>query len=220
MALAKSNEPHEAAAAVRQAQKLMESFGISHPELLAAGVSESWVKSGATRTPPRYEVVLASMVTGAFACDMIFTRQANKKCTRIDGGYCFIGVEPSSEIAAYTFQVLSRQLRKARAGYIKTALKRHRKNKTAAADQFCEGWVVAVRDLISNVVPFADQVKAIEAYKKVHYAVTSTVEVRSRELAHPRQNTGHFHGGFVAGQSAQLHNAMPGATQHALLGGA
>lgn len=90
LALAKSSEPHEAAAAMRQAQKLIEQFGIEHPELLAAGVGEVWSKSAAASRPVRYEVALASAVAEAYGCALLFTRRLNRARTDIDGGYSFI----------------------------------------------------------------------------------------------------------------------------------
>ena len=114
LALAKSSEPHEAAAAMRQAQKLIEQFGIEHPELLAAGVSEEWSKSAATQRPVRYEVSLAFTVARAYGCELVFSRRLNAAGTDIDGGYTFVGIDPDPEIAQYTFDVLARQLRAAK----------------------------------------------------------------------------------------------------------
>jgi hypothetical protein len=208
LALAKSGEPHEAAAALRQAQKLIERFRIEHPELLEAGVSECWAKSGASKTPTRYEVVLASAVAGAFACEMLFSRQLSKCHTRIDGGYSFIGIAPSSDIAAYTFTVLLRQLKRSRVTYIKTALKRLRKNKTAAADQFCEGWVIAVRNLIASVSPLPEQKLAIETYVRVNYARTRSLEARKPQEVKRLSVVGHRSNGYEQGQSATLNRGV------------
>lgn len=208
MALAKSSEPHEAAAAMRQAQKLMEQFGVEHPELLAAGVSEDWSKSAASKTPTRYEVTLASMIASAFTCEIMFSRRLNKSCSDINGGYSFIGCTPSPEIAAYTFTVLRRQLLKARTVYSSTALKRHRKNKTAAADLFCEGWVAAVRGLIARVAPSAEQTEAINAYMSLFHSITSTVEPRSREISGRVDPLAHRTSGYREGRQAQLHQGV------------
>lgn len=215
LALAKSGEPHEAAAAMRQAQKLMEQFGIEHPELMAAGVSEDWCKSACSSKPTRYEVVLASAVASAFACDIVFTRRLNKAAIRIDGGYSFIGIAPAPEVAGYTFVVLLRQLRKARTEYIRTALKRHRKNKTAAADQFCEGWVIAVRNLIAEVAPSAEQKEAIDTYMRINYARTATLEARQAQTA--GGNHDHRTSGYVEGKQAKLNRGVGAGQAVALL---
>lgn len=211
MALAKSSNPHEAAAAMRQAQKLMEQFGIEHPDLLAAGVSEEWAKSGATKTPTRYEVVLASAVASAFSCEIVFTSRLSGTGMDIDGGYAFIGVAPSPEVASYTFTVLLRQLKRARSAYMATALKRHTKNKTAAADQFCEGWVIAVRNLIAQVAPTAEQREAIDTYMRINYAQTSVCEPRERLGGNRMATHNHRHSGYVEGKTATLNRGVGSA---------
>lgn len=216
MALSTSAEPYEAAAALRQAQKLMEQFQVDHAELLAAGVTEQWARSGATKVPPRWEVSLASLVARAFSCEIIFTRRLNSPCTAFLGGYAIIGAAPAPEVAAYTFKVLARQIKSARMRYMKVALKRHRKNRLAAADQFCAGWVTAVRGLIASVAPTAAQVQAIEAYARANYAETSKLVQSNRQLSGPRTSE---HGaiGYIVGQQAQLHRGVAGAASGQLL---
>jgi hypothetical protein len=208
MALAQSSEPHEAAAAMRQAQKMMERFGIEHPELLAAGVAEEWARSSAKKTPPRYEATLANIVAKAFSCKVLFSSRLNDTITAMVGGYSFIGVTPSSDVAAYTFGVLIRQVKKARVEYIKTALKRHRKNKTAAADLFCIGWAHAVHSLIAAVAPTSDQTKAIDAYIGINHAELKTLAVRDRELSHAGGRLDHLHCGHAAGKLAVLNRGI------------
>lgn len=219
LALGKSSEPHEAAAALRQAQKLMEQFGIDQPELMAAGVSEGWAKSGATKTPTRYEVMLASTIASAFSCGLVFCRRLTKTASGIEGGYAFIGAEPAPDVATYTYTVLRRYLIKARSAYIKTALKRYSKNRTAAADMFCEGWIVAVRGLIVAVAPTAEQSRAIDAYMRINHAKTSVLT--PREVTHGKNVSTHDHkySGYVAGKSVSLNKGVSsGATVARLLG--
>ena len=211
LALAKSSEPHEAAAAMRQAQALIKQFGVENPELLAAAVSEDWAKSGASKTPTRYEVVLASTVASAFGCDLVFSRQLNKSGFAIDGGYSFIGIAPSPEVAVYTYTVLRRQLLKARAEYIKSALKRYSKNKIAAADLFCEGWIVAVRRLIAAVAPSAEQARAIDAYMRINHATLGTVAPREAAGGKSVSAMNHKSSGYMEGQHARLDRGVTGA---------
>ncbi|AOJ81189.1 hypothetical protein WS86_11605 [Burkholderia savannae] len=195
LALSKSSEPHEAAAALRQAQKLMKQFGIDHPELLAAGVSEEWVKSAAARRPVRYEVALAGVVADAYGCELLFRRQLNDTCTAIVGGYTFVGVAPASEIAKYTFDVFARQLRAARRDYIQTKLRRcGPKNKTARADEFCEGWVYAVRQQMQNASRTDEQKTMIDAYMRANHGEVREFEPRTRDVAGRRTTDDHWRG--------------------------
>lgn len=217
LALAKSSEPHEAAAALRQAQKLMEKFGVEHPELLAAGVSEAFTKSSANKTPTRYEVHLASVICDVFACDMMFTRRLSKSQLAIEGGYTFIAAAPIPDIATYTFSVLRRQLAKARAEYMKTALKRHRKNKTAAADLFCVGWVNAVHNQIKTLQPTPEQEEAINAYKRINYAQAGQLKPRENKLNNQANHGQHEWNGFVEGKKANLNRGVS-TQQQSLIG--
>lgn len=195
LALSKSSEPHEAAAALRQAQKLMEQFGIEHPELLAAGACEEWSKSAAARRPVRYEVALAGVVADVYGCELLFSRQLNGTCTEIVGGYMFVGVAPAPEIAKYTFDVFARQLRAARRDYIQTKLRRcGPKNKTARADEFCEGWVYAVRTQMHNATRTVEQTATINAYMRANHAAVRELEPRSRDVAGRRLNNDHRNG--------------------------
>lgn len=119
-ALSASSNEHEAATALRQAQSLMEKFNIDDQDMLAAGVSAQFAKSAATKKPVIWEAVLANMVSKAFGCEIVF-----QSPLFFEGGkYHFIGCGPSPEIAVYAFNVLLRQLKKQRAAYIKTRLKR------------------------------------------------------------------------------------------------
>ncbi|AKU21894.1 DUF2786 domain-containing protein [Massilia sp. NR 4-1] len=217
MALAKSSEPHEAAAAMRQAQKLMEQFSVEHPELLAAGAAEEWSKSSASMHPPRYEVNLASLICRAFGCEMVFKRQLSKSQLDIHGGYSFIATAPIPEIAAYSFTVLRRQLAAARADYIKTTLKRYRKNKTAAADLFCQGWVLAAQRHVVSVTPTEEQSASVSAYMQLHYAETSSLQSRERALTGRVDGENHVGRGWDEGKNARLNQGVSGGAAVAAL---
>ncbi|KVR89530.1 DUF2786 domain-containing protein [Burkholderia vietnamiensis] len=211
LALAKSQEPHEAAAAMRQAQSLMRTFGIEHPEMVAAGIEESWAKSAATSRPPRYEVGLASVIAEAFGCELLFSKRVNDSHTKIVGGYVFIGVAPASEVAQYTFAVLARQLRAARADYIVTRLKRcGQKNKIARADVFCLGWVTAVRRLVDKKVTDQGELALIAAYMRANYA--TTVELRDVERLPTKRvdSSEDRYRGYEAGSSVRIRDAVAG----------
>lgn len=195
LALSKSSEPHEAAAALRQAQKLMEQFGIGHPELLAAGASEEWSRSGSARRPVRYEVALASVIAGTYGCELLFCRQLNRSCTDIVGGYTFVGVTPAPEVAKYTYDVFSRQLRVARRDYIQAKLRRcGPKNKTARADEFCEGWVYAVRIQLNDAARTDEHRAMIDAYMRANHAEVREFEPRTRDVSGRRTTDDHWHG--------------------------
>lgn len=203
LALSKSSEPHEAARALQHAQALMRQFKIEHPELLAVGVDENWAKSRATKTPPRYEASLALVVAGGFGCELLFERRLTGDARQ--GGYLFIGTGPAAEVAAYTFAVLARKLLQARASYTKDKLKRYRRNKVAAADAFCEGWVIAVAQYVGEAVVDGEQRIAIEAYMTLQHPNVGTAKLLGRELADQTKADQHERNGWHEGRKAKVH---------------
>jgi hypothetical protein len=216
LALAGSSEPHEAAAALRQAQKLMLQHGIDHPELLAAGIGEEWAKASASKTPPKYEAQLAWIIGQAFNCEPIFSPRVNKARTALTGGYVFVGAQPAPEVASYTFEVLRAKLTRARSSYMDVALKRYRKNKTAAADKFCEGWVRAVYSLVDIAEPTQEHTEALSVYIK-RRGGTTTLATKSRELSTGSAGEGHKFVGYREGQKVELHQGV-GVDKYAVAG--
>ncbi|WP_246797787.1 DUF2786 domain-containing protein [Burkholderia perseverans] len=208
LALANSAEPHEAAAALRQAQKLMKQFGVEHPELLAAGVCDAWSRSRALHRPIRYEAALARVVADAYGCDMLFGRELNEAKTDIVGAYTFIGIGPSPEIAKYSFDVLARKLRAARRVYIGAKLRRCTpRNKVARADEYCDGWVMAVRDnMMTGTMP-AEHVAMISSYIRANFGTTSTFEPRTRAVSR-RRAIDDSHNGYDEGRHAVVHRGV------------
>lgn len=200
LALSKSSEPHEAARAMRQAQALMERFNVEHPELLAIGVEQEWTKSRASKTPPRYEAALAATVARNFGCELIFSRRWAQ--AKMAGGYVFVGARSTAQVAAYTFAVLSRKLTAARTEYAKLHLARYSKNKVAAADLFCDGWVLAIaRDVATAALSDGDRA-ALEAYMGIHFGNTGTLRTTSRELADSGRADRHHGNGWIEGKKA------------------
>lgn len=163
--LAGSSNPHEAAAAMRQARAMMEKFGLGEADVALSDVCEHSAASGSKMTPAQWEASLAHTVAQAYSCKMLFISYA--------GQWRFIG--EMAEVAGYTMTILLRQVRKARRDYIASELKRCKPaNKTKRADMFCEGWVWAVRKQVNQFAGNAKPSEATEAYMLKHYP--STVE--------------------------------------------
>lgn len=209
--LSKSSEPHEAARALEQAQKLMAQFNVDHPELLAVGVTEGTAKSRATKNPPAYEMRLARAVADSFGCNMLFS--PGWALCGIDGAYKFIGVGAAAEVAGYTFTVLARKLVAARANYTKTKLTRYKKNKVAAADQFCDGWVLAVAKAVPAMQGDDARDASLAAYMARTYPDVETMTPRRRELANDTRATDHRVNGFLEGRKAHVNTGIGSAQE-------
>ncbi|MBD8051131.1 DUF2786 domain-containing protein [Limnohabitans radicicola] len=175
MALSSSSNEHEAAIALRQAQKLMELHGITDVDVKAAQAEERRARASARRRPAGWENMLASDVASAFGCRLIF-------CQEWDGGrWSYIGCGAAPEIAQYAFTVLLRQVKKARAEHIETKLNRCKAvTKTRRADLFCEGWVRSVSSTISALAADTQRTEAINAFIAVRYPELSALKTQDR----------------------------------------
>lgn len=175
MALSSSSNEHEAAVALRQAQKLMELHGISAIDVKASQAEEKLAKASAKIRPSGWENLLAHSIANAFGCQLLFHRNW------AGGHWSYIGCGPAPEIAQYAFTVLLRQIKKARAEHIQTALKRCKSaTKTRRADLFCDGWVRAVGRAISALAENAQHSEAIKAYMAVRYPDLEELETQNR----------------------------------------
>jgi hypothetical protein len=206
LALSRSANEHEAAAALRQARKMMEAHDINEMDVDAAQVSEAHVKAGAYLKPAQWESALARTVGDAMNCMVIFGSP---------GLWKFIGVGAKPASAEYAFVVLFRQLKKTRREYIQTRLKRCRNTaKVRRADQFCEGWVFAVRDgALGQFAGENPDQALIEAYNERRHPELYTLNANQRS----GRDYGDKFAGFLRGKKARLHHGVGGADQQALL---
>jgi hypothetical protein len=145
LALSRSANEHEAEAALRQARKLMDAYGVTDLDIEAAEAQEQRSRAGAKKKPANWEAALANRIAAAFGCRLIFSGGWARP-----GEWVFVGCGSAPEIAQYAFDVLLRQVKRAREEHIKTKLKRCKAaTKTRRADLFCEGWVLSVAGHIS-----------------------------------------------------------------------
>lgn len=216
LALAKSSNEHEAAAALRQAQKLMQAHNISDLDMTAAEATEARAKAGAIQRPAGWESYLAGHVADAFGCKLLFTSTWAR-----GGEWAFIGTGASPEVAEYAFKVLLRQGKNARSEYIKTKLKRCKPGtKTRRADLFSEGWVMAVANLVERFSGTETNQAAIDAYMASKYPSTATLKTSDRNADrnlrdHEWRDRG---AGHLSGKDAKLNRGVGGSGEQRLLG--
>ncbi|MDH1009331.1 DUF2786 domain-containing protein [Pseudomonas nicosulfuronedens] len=207
--LAGSSNPHEAAAAMRQARAMMEKFGLGEADVTLSEVSEHSAASGSKVTPAQWEASLSLTVAQAYSCKTLFLPYA--------GSYRFIG--EMAEVASYTMTILMRQVRKARRDYITTELKRCKPaNKTKRADMFCEGWVWAIRQQVNQFAGNAQPSEAAESYLRWKYP--STVEKlpndRNRKGKPSQRDLRDAGRGIDAADDVQLNHGVGGSAPLAL----
>ena len=216
MALTKSSNAHEAAAALRQATKLMEMYKISHEEMLAVGVTEVSVKAGVTSKPSRWENTLAQKIASIFGCSLIFRQQL------WSADWVFVGIPPANDVAIYSFEVLFRQAKKARKEFMDENLKRLKKaNKVRRADLFSEGWVRAACMNVSPLTSIDGAEEAISAYMGLKFQNLESLDPvdrnKGRQLSHKDEQA--IGAGYSAGRAAQLNKGVGAGSSPLMLEG-
>lgn len=213
LALAKSSNEHEAAIALRQAQRLMQQHGITDFDVETADIQEEATNAGASSHPARWECGLATRVAKAFECQVFLAVWWPV------GKWTFVGVAPAAEIASYAFAVMFRQVKRARSAYIKTTLKRcGPTNRTRRADLFCEGWVVAATALIEAFAGSEAQQARVTAYlgnKRSLAEFHGRNRNAGRKLA--ERDYGDMDAGHTAGSEAQLNRGVGGVGERLAL---
>jgi hypothetical protein len=203
MALGRSSNPHEAAAAVRQAQKLMEQHGISESDVALADVIE--VNCRAAMTGPRWEVRLANLVAEAFGCNVLWIAREKLigRSWRRVHSVSFVGVGAAPQVASYAWAVLDRQCAQQRLAHIRQQPKTCKPiTRTARGDAFADGWVGGIRGKLTAFAGEKHQA-LIEQFMEKNHPNTTSASVTSRAVG---RNVRHDSVtlGFLAGKNAQL----------------
>lgn len=215
MALAKSATGNEAETALRQARKLMESYQVSHAEMLAIDIKEARATAGVMSRPPAWENLLASRISEVFGCRLVFRETIGLAV------WAFIGLPPANEVAAYSFEVLFRQAKRARQEFMTQHLKRFKKaNKVRRADLFSDGWVRTALRTVSPLKPVDGVEDAIQAYMDSKFKSLGSLESvdrnKGRALSHKDELA--IAAGASAGRNAQLNKGVGGSAAPLMLG--
>lgn len=225
LALSKSANQHEAAAALRQAMAFMEKYKIDadDPELL--GIAEASILGSGSQKPTVFEAVLANSIAKMMGCKVILSgdiKVTKDLSFKKVAAWKFIGFDPAPEIASYAFDVLFRQLKKARSVFISEKLNRVqiKANKVKRADLFCEGWVLEATKLVSDLNPDKEKMDQIHAYVQQKHKVRNSEPTDRNKKTNTNTDRAQndLHAGRQAGKNAKLNNAMNGGTPMKELG--
>ncbi|KPC52998.1 DUF2786 domain-containing protein [Amantichitinum ursilacus] len=212
MALAKSANGHEAGVALRQAQALIEKFGVDEAQLLAAEVTQTSARANARKTPARWESGLADTVAGAFGCGVMFVACATA------GEWRFIGPAVQSEIAGYAHTILNRRIKAARAELLRSPACRRllAKTRTARADLFCEQFVLGLREHVREFAGTKAEL-AIEAFITTKYPTAGTMKPKNRNAARKLTvvDFAVATDGYTQGRLVRLNHAVGAAAEKA-----
>lgn len=234
LALASSDNPNEAATAMRQAQALMRRHGVTSEAVMMSdiGEAESQIRTMARNNPAMWECALAVMVAESFGCKVMVLRmqpmqghRVSAKVLNAKGRFVFVGLKAHVEMASYTTEVLTRKCQKARAEFIRTQLegigKVNRKLSTKAGDEFAKGWVSQITRLVKDFAGPADLKKVIDGY--IANRTNSKVKPRGLEADRPEASADRrllgvaAQAGMLAARDERLYRPVGGAMVQTML---
>jgi len=169
--LSESNNPNEAAAALRQAQRLMDLHGITKEQITSESNVEVLTVKSQFIEPPYWLIALSELIGQAFYCRVYVSRTENEQSE-----FYFIGIGNRTELAKYTFTVLQRLLARERRYFVKSLSDIKKSEKTRQGNVFAQAWLFRIAHTIVNFVsdPIIDN--AIDAYVNRHFGVTNDFE--------------------------------------------
>ena len=210
MALSKSSNEHEAALALARAQKLMQENALVDTDVTVTTYESTGAPSNAAK-PPNYMSQLANVVAHAFGCDFIYiyklTNSFNQKCV-----IRFVGIAERPEIAAYSFDVLRRQLTAARQNFMKKNKRIVRRNRIIRADVFCDGWVYGISEKLAHFDTPKNERSLIRGFIKSKDYSAATI----RDTKNCRGAEDASHAGYRAGLNAELNQGVAGESMKQL----
>ncbi|AHG20621.1 hypothetical protein Z042_14080 [Chania multitudinisentens RB-25] len=213
--LSKNNSnANEAGQALSRAQKLMQKYGISELDAESSSVQEFRTQKAPTDAVkvPQWMDRLVWLMNRAFGCRAYYSWQQNGagNSHRVVA-FCGFGERPT--VAAYSFDVLSRQLKEATAAYLKTQSKRLKlATRRARADQFREGWVEGASRMVVDFGASRQEDEVMTHYlDTLALSKTQLREARECRGADIARGTG-----YVAGKNARLYHGVDGAGQNRL----
>lgn len=219
LALGRSANEHEAAAALRQAQKLMQQFGLREQDVSLADVREVKVKACSTAANA-WELRLVHLVADAFGCEVFgqLRGQYNAAGNFVRSRHwVFVGIDAAPTVAGYACEVLLRQCARARLAHIARQPKNCKPiTKTARGDAFATGWVAAAAHLVERLAqPEGDKTLLLAYIEREHGELQKG---KTRDSTRMRKTDwGHFSAGHRAGESAELHHGVGGMPARELL---
>ena len=219
LALSRSANEHEAAAALRQAQALMREHGLREKDVSLTDVAEVKVKACSTAANA-WELRLVSVIADAFGCETFgllagrYNHAGNYVRSR---HWVFVGMHAAPSVAGYACEVLLRQCAKARLAHIAKQPRNCKPiTKTARGDAFAMGWVSAASQLVERFAqPEADKALLLTYIEQQHGELKSD---KARNVAKVRKTDwGHYSAGHRSGENAQLHRGVGGMAAQGML---
>ena len=197
--------PGEAENAMRMAQALMRKHKVSNLEMATSEIGETMFQSTKATAPPVHENALMWQLMRAFGAKFFWMSGRGPKGMRDKGYYAVVAEKGNCELIKYAFEVVMRQMNKARASYVATMPTYWtRPRKAADADAFCVAFVHA---LAKKITDFSGQDPLIT--QAIANRVTEATKHGKRIEMKPIQwSSRAIEEGTAAGEKATLHRSV------------
>jgi hypothetical protein len=201
LALSKSCNEHEAAAALRQAQKMMTAHDVSERELGIMGYAceKVQVPIQATKVIPLPLSSLVNLISGVFGVRAVLSREM--RVSDVSFVVEYYGPEGRVVLAGYAHTVVYRAMDKAWKTYL--AENREMTGRQGARAGFCVGWLNAVRrNVEAFVTPDDERTATQELMESVH----GDLKLAKRNAQRVSEDT--MRAGSDAGREFRIHRPL------------
>lgn len=211
----RSSNSHEAATALNQAQALMRKHKLSQNDVDLMDITSKASKGAPSHAQniPRYMAYLGKLICEAMGVRCYYSFQRNYMDGQRQNTVIFYGPDERPEIAAYAFDVLSRQMVKARRTFIASLRKNIKPaTKTARADQFCEGWATGAYQAIEPFMVTDTEKTLMANFLTKMKEEQDLSDLKPRDAKKCRGDENAAEAGFNEGLKARLNHGVSGQT--------
>jgi hypothetical protein len=206
LALSESGNEHEAAAALKKAQLLMQKYGITGDAVKHADFGHTHSDTAIPMAVPTHIAILVNLISEAFGVKPLVNNRVVYGERRIE----FYGHKDAAYVASYSFDICARQLSIARREYLKTVHKNCKPStRVRRADLFCRGWVAAIKENLPTIELDEETKTDIEAYMHSTVGEVTTTERRHSGNGN-RRDWKAFSDGQRQGKDFNINRGMTG----------
>ncbi|MGL4353174.1 MAG: DUF2786 domain-containing protein [Aeromonas popoffii] len=213
MALGESSNIHESANALAKAQTLMAKYGLDQKAIDMSRLGNIQ-RAGLTRSMdiPRWYSWFVYAIDRCFGVKTVMSRVpgewGDNKRGWANSVASFTGPRDRIELAAYTFEVLGRQLLAARKAYNASLGKMDANQKWKLVESYCEGWVATINDKIETFAVDAKEVELRDEYMRDLFTNVGSVDYREKE--YNKEESRALHRGCDDASEVDIHRPVNG----------
>lgn len=199
LALSASPEPHEAAAALRQAQKIMSELGITEADLIGLEIHETVVKTREGFGRCKTMMHLTNMLEEIFGVECIFERNPGS-ADRLNVRY--IGARDRVLMAEYSHRVVWRAMQASWEKFL--AERPEYKGDSGKRQSFHMGWLAQVRSKVEAVAIPDEETRAIRRHMERKYGQA----LKTIQSGETRLHGSAYYAGKDAAEDFELHRPV------------